>query len=109
MGWYKIILTNDQLFAGENERLQDILRNLANKGLHQKGMAIFQVSTLKKHADNNYEHINSDKIHEIYVSPVAFDVLKNEMANYKVVPIEKPIQKDLVALYWLANEAFESL
>ncbi|MFQ5787674.1 MAG: hypothetical protein ACE5H1_06800 [Thermodesulfobacteriota bacterium] len=109
MKWYKIILTNDQLIAGENERLQHILVDLAKKGLHQKGMALFSKSIIEKHSSNHYEYKNMEEIDILYVSPVAYAVLQNEMRHYKVVPIEKPDQKNLVALYWNQDEAFESL
>ena len=80
---------------GEDDRLKSLLEDLSKKGLHQKGMALFNKRIIKKLSLDNYEY--TEDWEEVYISPVAYSVLQKmrELNNYTVIAIEKPSLTDL--------------
>ena len=87
MQWYKITLTHDELMSGEVDRIQELFKQVEQKRLQEKGMALYS------------EAIDGD-IYVLYVSPSAYNLLSSALQKYEGEFCKEP---DLGSLSRLAE------
>ncbi len=85
MQWYKITLTHDQLMSSEVDRIQELFKQIEQKRLQEKGIALYS------------EALDCD-IYVLYVSPSAYNLLSSALQKYQGEFCEEPDLESLSIL-----------